>query len=60
MLISNLMIVYFSLQESVASDASARELDMSGSYGRWKQQDIQYCKLKDYDLTYSFYSKFPS
>jgi len=25
-----------------------------------EKRDIQYCRLKNYDLTYTFYSKFPS
>lgn len=28
--------------------------------GEWRRRDIQLCQLKDYDLTYAFYSKFPS
>lgn len=28
--------------------------------GEWTRQDIQHCRFKNYDLTYAFYSKFPS
>lgn len=28
--------------------------------GDWMRQDIQHCRFKNYDLTYAFYSKFPS
>lgn len=30
------------------------------SFGDWLRHDIQYCRFKNYDLTYAFYSKFPS
>lgn len=29
-------------------------------FGPWMQSDIQFCRLNNYDLTYTFYSKFPS
>lgn len=29
-------------------------------FGPWMQRDIQFCRLNNYDLTYTFYSKFPS
>lgn len=28
--------------------------------GEWMRRDIQHCHFKDYDLTFAFYSKFPS
>lgn len=28
--------------------------------GEWTRRDIQLCQFKNYDLTYAFYSKFPS
>lgn len=28
--------------------------------GEWLRRDIQHCRFKDYDLTFAFYSKFPS
>lgn len=28
--------------------------------GEWTRRDIQHCRFKNYDLTYAFYSKFPS
>ncbi|PSN54906.1 S-adenosylmethionine decarboxylase proenzyme [Blattella germanica] len=37
-----------------------RELEKQTSFGDWLRHDIQYCRFKNYDLTYAFYSKFPS
>lgn len=31
-----------------------------GAIGEWSRREIQHCSFKNYDLTYSFYSKFPS
>lgn len=28
--------------------------------GEWTRRDIQHCRFKNYDLTYAFYTKFPS
>lgn len=54
----NLSLLY-RFQESLAAD-TAREVEKMSTFDRFKRQDVQYCKLKDYDLTYAFYSKFPS
>ncbi|XP_021920742.1 S-adenosylmethionine decarboxylase proenzyme [Zootermopsis nevadensis] len=37
-----------------------RELEKTPAFGDWLRHDIQYCRFKNYDLTYAFYSKFPS
>lgn len=47
------------MQASPAS-ASTREMQKLSRFGPWRQCDIQYCRLNNYDLTYTFYSKFPS
>jgi hypothetical protein len=46
-------------QTSLASGAN-HDLEKVSTFGTCKRKDFQYCKLKDYDLTYAFYSKFPS
>lgn len=37
-----------------------REMKNFSSFGQWKQEDIEMCSTKNYDFTYTFYSKFPS
>lgn len=37
-----------------------KDLVNAGQLGEFRRRDIQYCHLKNYDLTYALYSKFPS
>ncbi|XP_066992418.2 S-adenosylmethionine decarboxylase proenzyme [Anabrus simplex] len=53
------ILTVFANKVSVASKTS-RELEKTSSFGDWMRQDIQFCSFKNYDLTYAFYSKFPS
>jgi hypothetical protein len=39
---------------------TAEELQYLSSIGEWSRRDIQHCQFKNYDLIYTFYSKFPS
>ncbi|KAL0275275.1 UNVERIFIED_CONTAM: hypothetical protein PYX00_003179 [Menopon gallinae] len=55
----NFVLTVFANEDSEASE-TIREVEKMCAFGHWKRQDVQYCKLKDYDLTYAFYSKFPS
>ncbi|CAH0392468.1 unnamed protein product [Bemisia tabaci] len=43
-----------------AALGSIREMKYMKEVGKWSQQEIEFCSLKNYDLTYTFYSKFPS
>lgn len=47
------------VKASKAADAP-RELQRLPVLGEWLRRDIQHCHFKDYDLTFAFYSKFPS
>ncbi|XP_044740349.1 S-adenosylmethionine decarboxylase proenzyme isoform X2 [Chrysoperla carnea] len=53
------VVTIFANQTSMAAEAP-RELDKVSSLGDWLRRDIQHCRFKHYDLTYAFYSKFPS
>ncbi|KAK6627850.1 hypothetical protein RUM44_010329 [Polyplax serrata] len=55
----NFAMTIFANEDSTAAE-TIRDLEKIRSFDHWKRQDVQYCKLKDYDLTYAFYSKFPS
>ncbi|KAJ9578565.1 hypothetical protein L9F63_005215 [Diploptera punctata] len=46
--------------ETSPSAECPRELEKASSFGDWLRHDIQYCSFKNYNLTYAFYSKFPS
>jgi S-adenosylmethionine decarboxylase len=37
-----------------------KDLLNAGELENYLRRDIQYCQLKNYDLTYALYSKFPS
>ena len=37
-----------------------KDLLNAGELANYLRRDIQYCQLKNYDLTYALYSKFPS
>ncbi|XP_069705387.1 S-adenosylmethionine decarboxylase proenzyme isoform X2 [Periplaneta americana] len=52
------VLTVFANKTSLAADCP-RELEKT-SFGDWLRHDIQYCRFKNYDLTYAFYSKFPS
>lgn len=53
------VITVFANKASAAS-GSPKELERQTSFGDWLRHDIQYCRFKNYDLIYAFYSKFPS
>ncbi|KAE8751800.1 hypothetical protein FOCC_FOCC001649 [Frankliniella occidentalis] len=53
------VVTIFANQASPAS-SSAHEMEKLSRFGPWMQGDIQYCRLNNYDLSYTFYSKFPS
>lgn len=46
-------------QASVVEDTH-KDLLNADMLSEFKRRDIQYCHLKNYDLTYALYSKFPS
>ena len=46
-------------QASVVEDTH-KDLLNAGELANYLRRDIQYCQLKNYDLTYALYSKFPS
>uniref|UniRef100_A0A1B6L689 S-adenosylmethionine decarboxylase proenzyme n=1 Tax=Graphocephala atropunctata TaxID=36148 RepID=A0A1B6L689_9HEMI len=54
------VITVFANKESVAAEfpKDVQELTMVGE--ELRRQDLQYCRLHNYDLTFAFYSKFPS
>ncbi|KAF5277459.1 hypothetical protein FQA39_LY18489 [Lamprigera yunnana] len=39
---------------------SPKDIKRWSTIGEWKRHDMQHCCFKNYDLTYAFYSKFPS
>ena len=47
------------LKASVVEDTH-KDLLNADILSEFKRRDIQYCHLKNYDLTYALYSKFPS
>ncbi|PNF23869.1 S-adenosylmethionine decarboxylase proenzyme [Cryptotermes secundus] len=53
------VLTVFANKTSPAAECP-RELEKTSSFGDWLRHDIQYCRFKNYDLTYAFYSKFPS
>ncbi|XP_047109291.1 S-adenosylmethionine decarboxylase proenzyme isoform X1 [Schistocerca piceifrons] len=53
------VITVFANKASAAA-ASPKELERQTSFGDWLRHDVQYCRFKNYDLIYAFYSKFPS
>ncbi|KAK7869452.1 hypothetical protein R5R35_008170 [Gryllus longicercus] len=53
------VLTVFANQTSSASQ-TPRELLKTSSFSEWMRRDIQFCRFKNYDLTYAFYSKFPS
>ncbi|XP_022916769.1 S-adenosylmethionine decarboxylase proenzyme isoform X3 [Onthophagus taurus] len=53
------VVTIFSNQTSQAK-GSSKELQYLGKIRDWTRRDIQLCQFKNYDLTYAFYSKFPS
>ena len=52
-------IVFLGFQASVVEDTH-KDLLNAGELANYLRRDIQYCQLKNYDLTYALYSKFPS
>lgn len=48
------------LQESVSAEFPKEIQQISTMGEELRRQDIQYCRLNNYDLTFAFYSKFPS
>ncbi|XP_046406065.1 S-adenosylmethionine decarboxylase proenzyme isoform X1 [Ischnura elegans] len=53
------VLTVFANKTSIAA-GTPRELENTVSFGPWMRHEIQYCRFKNYDLTYAFYSKFPS
>lgn len=37
-----------------------KEMQFLATIGAWNRREVQVCHFKNYDLTYAFYSKFPS
>ncbi|XP_019868756.1 S-adenosylmethionine decarboxylase proenzyme isoform X2 [Aethina tumida] len=52
-------ITVFANQTSPTKNTTKDLLHLN-SIGDWSRRDIQQCNFKNYDLTYAFYSKFPS
>ncbi|XP_065156012.1 S-adenosylmethionine decarboxylase proenzyme isoform X2 [Atheta coriaria] len=52
-------ITLFANQASQAKDTPA-DLRHLTKIGDWHRRELQVCQFKNYDLTYLFYSKFPS
>ncbi|XP_008196912.1 S-adenosylmethionine decarboxylase proenzyme isoform X1 [Tribolium castaneum] len=52
-------VTVFANQASPTKD-TAEEFQYLSSIGEWSRRDIQHCQFKNYDLIYTFYSKFPS
>ncbi|KAK9708958.1 Adenosylmethionine decarboxylase [Popillia japonica] len=53
------VITIFANQTSQAK-GSSKEMQYLCKIGEWTRRDMQLCQFKNYDLTYAFYSKFPS
>lgn len=53
------IVTSFANKASCVEDTH-KDLLNAGMLGEFKRRDIQYCHLKNYDLTYALYSKFPS
>lgn len=53
------LIKYCDCKASIASE-TPKELQRLPVLGEWLRRDIQHCRFKDYDLTFAFYTKFPS
>lgn len=56
------MVTIFANKESVSANCprELEQLDCIEESRSWLREDVQYCQFKNYDLTYAFYSKFPS
>lgn len=50
----------FSMFQSSQALEASKEMQCIPTVGEWTRRDIQHCRFKNYDLTYAFYSKFPS
>lgn len=50
----------YSFQESVAADFPKVVQQLPSVGENLRRHDVQYCSLNNYDLTFAFYSKFPS
>lgn len=55
-----IIMLFPSFFQKSAALGSIREMKYMKEVGKWSQQEIEFCSLKNYDLTYTFYSKFPS
>ncbi|XP_046654440.1 S-adenosylmethionine decarboxylase proenzyme-like [Daphnia pulicaria] len=53
------IVTSFANKASVVEDTH-KDLLNADILSEFKRRDIQYCHLKNYDLTYALYSKFPS
>ncbi|KAI9556976.1 hypothetical protein GHT06_016770 [Daphnia sinensis] len=53
------IVTSFANKASVVEDTH-KDLLNADMLSEFKRRDIQYCHLKNYDLTYALYSKFPS
>lgn len=52
-------ITLFANQSSPAREAP-KDLHFISNLGDWNRREMQMCQFKNYDLTYLFFSKFPS
>uniref|UniRef100_A0A1B6CEE2 S-adenosylmethionine decarboxylase proenzyme n=2 Tax=Clastoptera arizonana TaxID=38151 RepID=A0A1B6CEE2_9HEMI len=53
------VVTVFANKASVAVK-SPKEIQQLHKFGDFQRHDVQYCDLQNYDLTFAFYSKFPS
>ncbi|XP_075237019.1 S-adenosylmethionine decarboxylase isoform X2 [Lycorma delicatula] len=57
----NVVLTVFTNKTSATAAAGCtRELEKIASFGELRRHEVQYCHLKNYDLSFAFYSKFPS
>lgn len=54
----NSVVFWFQTSEASRIPRSLKEVSWFGN--KWRQEDIETCRTKNYDFTYTFYSKFPS
>uniref|UniRef100_A0A1B6HA52 S-adenosylmethionine decarboxylase proenzyme n=1 Tax=Homalodisca liturata TaxID=320908 RepID=A0A1B6HA52_9HEMI len=54
------VITVFANKESVAAEFPKAVQQMATVGEELRRHDLQYCRLHNYDLTFAFYSKFPS
>ncbi|KAI5750367.1 hypothetical protein M8J76_015143 [Diaphorina citri] len=54
------VLTVFANKTSEASRIPRSLKEVSWFGNKWRQEDIETCRTKNYDFTYTFYSKFPS